>query len=64
MQQGEIDTVKLASKKQGDSFWYKTELSGGNKEDEEGCNADWIFEEILSHLHAEGLDLKLIQLGE
>ena len=59
MQQGEIDIVKLASLKHGDDFWIVKE------DDVDPCatNADWIFEEILSHLHKEGLDLKLIQKG-
>ena len=64
MQQGEIDIVIQASLNQGDDFWTDKD----DAEDRFGVayntNADWIFEEILSHLHKEGLDLKLIQKGE
>ena len=57
MLQGEIDIVVHASLNQGDDFWT-------DDNQKQGTNAAWIFEEILSHLHKEGLDLKLIQKGE
>ena len=65
MQQGEIDIVKQASLNQGDDFW--TDKEDADEPQVPGAlyntNADWIIEEILEHLHAEGLDLKLIQKG-
>ena len=60
MKQGDIDIVKLAIEKHGDGFW--------NDEPEEDAiivsNRDGLFNEILSFLNKEGLDLKLIQKGE
>ena len=58
MERGEADIVKLAIQKHGDDFW------NNEPEGEEFDSNTLLFDDIVSFLNKEGLDLKLVKLGE